>query len=131
MCLRRADMAFLCGSAGRWLVGGQNKRAAPARWFLVRSCSIFSFVISYLLPLYEDANRRTESYEYAYTYNHQYECLHLFFPPLVRYYMNVIQPLYEYADRCTKSYEYAYTYDHQYECLHLFALLYYNFMLFY
>ena len=27
--------------------------------------------------LYENADRRAETYEYAYTYEHEYECLHL------------------------------------------------------
>lgn len=35
------------------------------------------YSIFYLLSLYEDANRRAKTYEYAYTYNHQCESLHL------------------------------------------------------
>ena len=78
--------------------------------------------------LYEYADRCAETYEYAYTYEHEYERLHTGY---LLFDIAVDHLLYEYADRCTKTYEYAYAYEHKYECLHTSDLLCHKFMLSY
>ena len=65
----------------------ENRAQISQDTFLSESTLCLPNVICYLLSSHEDADRRTESYEYAYAYDHQYECLHL--PDLLYYGMYV------------------------------------------
>lgn len=55
----------------------ENRAQIPQDTFLLGPTLCLFYVICYLLPLYEDADYCAETYEYTYTYDHQYESLHL------------------------------------------------------